>query len=850
MQQKVDDRLIGRQRERGGWAVDLAAGFWRDLRFAVRSIGRLRLFSIPVILTLAVAIGGTTAVFSFVNGILLKPLGFESPEELVELRLSPADSAAAQAYAAANERDRWYERYHLTYPHFEEWRLSTTDILEGLAVYDHFWQVTVGFSDGARRLGGAWVSANLFSLLRVAPEVGRGFTAEEDVRGAPPVVILSHRVWQTRFDGRREVIGQTLRVDGEPHTIVGVMPAGFGFPSPGTDLWRPMSGAWRGTGQQNYSVLGRLKRGVTLREANTRIRSRFHTRVREGPEAGSEIEERWSGGLLTLRDFIVGDVRNLMLTFFAAIAGVLLIACVTVVNLMLSQAIGREREYLVRAALGAGRMRLMRQMLTESTLLSLVGGVAGLGVAAVLVELMLRFGPHSLPRSEGVGLDVNVLLFTFALVLVLGLGIGLVPAIRASAADLVSGLKSGASGSSRGIRRNRMSHGLVVAQLGMSLMLLISAGLLLRSFSGMLARERGFDPSRVLGFDTSLPASRYRTFEERRQFYNQLLEDMRTLPGVDAAAVALYLPATDWFHSAEFEPPHYQKAPDEELIAESKPVSSGYFRTLGIRLIQGRLFDDRRDPAADPPVIINREMARRYWPDHDAVGSTLILNPGMESPETVTVVGVVDDVMLRAGGRARGDEENLQIYRSYAASEGTGDLAILVRTASDPRGLFPQIQRRVAATDPEVVLYGAAAIQDLLSERVTEPRYRAVLMGVFGLVALILAIVGVYGVMAFSVSQRMREMGIRMALGARRERIVKEVLARGLVLALIGLGLGLAGAWTATTLLRGYLYGIGAHDPVTIGFSVLVLAVSALMACVLPALRAGRVDPVIALRSE
>jgi len=561
-------------------------------------------------------------------------------------------------------------------------------------------------------------------------------------------------------------------------------------------------------------------------------------------------EQQWSGGLLSRHEYIVGDVRRLLLVFLAAVAAVLLIACVNVVNLMLTQSVGREKEHIVRAALGAGRRRLVQQLLTESMLLTFISGLIGLGLAVFLTRALLALIPTSIPRLDLVSIDTGVLIFFITMSVAVGLLVGILPALRASRTNLAAGLNNNSRGLAGSVRHYTMRNSLVVVQLGMALILLVCAGLLLRSFSGMLAKETGFDPQSVLTFETSPPRSRYQTFEDYARFYDELLEGLQTIPGINTVAIAPYLPATGWFHMMDFLPPRYEPMPDEELTAEFKEISPDYFSTLGIRLLEGRYFNERDGIDSPPVVIINSEMVRKYWPSGNAIGSILILDTMEEENRALTVVGVVDDVFLRAGGRARGDEEKYQIYVPFAAWGTARKMDVLAHTSIQPTELVPSIRRLFATIDPEVVLSEIGTLDNLLTARVAEPRFRTLLIGAFGLVALILAIVGVYGVMAFTVSQRTREMGIRLAIGANARRIMREVFMHGLLLTFFGLGIGAVGAWTVSLLLESYLYEIDVHDPTTIAVSLLVLAVSAMLACIMPARRASRVDPLIALREE
>jgi len=841
----IDDYLIAKKKGAGGRLAGLVADFWHDLRFAVRSFRRQPGFAIPAIVTLTLAIGATTAIFSLVNGILLTPLPYEDPERLVALQYEPVSATARQSWLGMDARSQNHYRYNVSYPSFESWCLSTADVFDGIAAYDDTWSYTVGFGDGSERLPGAWVSAGIFSLLGVEPVLGRAFAADEDTPGSTPVVILSHRLWQRKFAGSREVIGQVLPVGGEPHTIIGVLPAGFGFPGPEVEFWRTMADVTREYSSTNYEVVARLQPEITRKEADVLLAGRRETRPgREG------VAEEWGCSVLPLRSYIVGDTSRLLLIFLAAALAVLLIAGVNVVNLMLSRATSSEQEYFVRSALGAGRRRLLRQQLAESLLVSVTSGLLGPGLAVFLTRFLIIFSPSSIPRLDLVGIDAGVLGFTFTASVVMGLTIGLLPALRTARANLAGGRHTGGLRLRPGSRHQRAFHGLVIVQICLALILLVAAGLFLKSFAGMLSVERGFDSRHVLTFETSPPRSQYPTFEDHVRYYDEMLAGLQNLPGVSSAAIAPYLPGTEWFHTGDFATPGYEPSPGEELVAEFKEVSPGYFAALGIGLLAGRLFDESVEVGERTVVVINEEMARRYWPDGDVVGSDLILSPGEDDERRVTVVGIVNDVRVRFGGRIRGDEEKLQIYVPFSVWGRRRSMDVLIRVEGDPVALVPAVRQVLAAIDPGVTVFDFTTLETLLSRRVATPRFRAFLIGAFGLVALILAVVGVYGVMAFAVARRTREMGIRKAIGAREGQIMQEVFRRGLVLTLFGLGVGLAGAWIVATLLESYLYELTAHDPVAFVLSTLVLTLSALLACLLPARRAARVDPVIALREE
>jgi putative ABC transport system permease protein len=536
---------------------------------------------------------------------------------------------------------------------------------------------------------------------------------------------------------------------------------------------------------------------------------------------------------------MVGDVRPLLLIFMAAISAVLLIACVNVVNLMLTRATGREHELVVRAALGARGTRLARQLLTESLAISLLGAGLGLVLAVYLTNTLIALAPFSIPRREEIGIDGGALAFNFGLAIVVGLGICLVPAFHATRTNVMRALSQGMRGSTGGVMHARLRDGFVVGQLALTLALLVCAGVQLRSFMGLLDVEAGFDAENVMTFETSLPRSSYPTFEDGERFYNEMLERLRALPGVRSASLAVYLPASGWFHTSSFQVEGYEAGPGEELEVEVKEITPDYFGTLGIPLVEGRAFDQHDSRSTNNVVVINESMARRYWPRGSATGSGFLLQD-----EQVSIVGVVSDVQYRGAGR-----KEPQVYRPYAGSERTR-MAGLISVEARPADFAGPIRRTLASMNPDVVVFGIRPLDDRLWTSVSEPRFRMALLGVFGLASVLLAVVGVYGVMAYAVAQRTRELGIRKALGADAARIMRQVVGRGLTLTLVGLGLGTLGGYASVGVLQSYLVNIEARDPLTFMLAAVALGAVSMLACYVPALRATRVDPLIALRAE
>ncbi len=804
-----------------------------DIRYAVRTLRKVPGWTAGAVFTLALAIGATTSIFSVVNSVLLKPLGYIEPDRLVALSFTPANANSEAVFLEFGEQRAAHFRTNTTYPNFEEWLEATTVVIQDLAAFDDSWSRDVNFGAGAERMKVAFVSAGAFRALGLPPSLGRWFLDEEDIPGSPNAVILSFRVWQNRFGTRQDVVGQTITIEEMPHTIVGVMPRGFSFPTASSEIWLPMADASRHSGSWNYEVFGRLKPGVTFGQAEALLASR------------SIESTRRDGTVLTyaatptpLHTRFVGDVTLMLLIFLSAVSAVLLIACVNVMNLFLTRATHREREHVIRGALGARRSRLMQQLLTESLIVCAVGASIGLLLAFALTDWLVVLSPESIPRKEQIGVDGGALLFTLALALVVGLGVGIAPAFRASKADLAGGLNDSSLGSSGGVRRTRLRDAFVVAQLALALTLLVCGGVLIRSFAALMGLETGADPRHVLVFDTSLPESKYQTFEDRRLFNEEMQSRLRALSGVQTASLAVYFPASGWFHTVDFEVEGYSVGEREEIVAEEKQVTPDYFQTLGIAAIEGRLLNEGDGVTGPEVFVVGESLAKKYWSSGGAVGGRI-----RTDDEWLSVVGVVNDV------KYRGDQKNFpQLYRPYAAGTFKWSMDGLLRVEGDPSQYAGSVRQTIAAMDPDVVVSDLRPLEHFLWDAVSEPRFRALLLGCFGLVAVLLSVVGVYGVMAYAVAQRTREFGIRKALGADQFRTLREVVIRGLGLTGLGVCLGSLGAYAAVGVLQSYLFNVRARDPLTFLLAVGILAFASILACGIPAFRAAKVDPLVALR--
>ncbi len=805
-----------------------------DALHAVRGLRREPGWSAAAILTLAVAIGATTAVYGLVDGILLRPLAFDEPQDLVILEARRHEPMGPDV----SERTAAHIRYNMTWGGYEAWRSLTADVFADLGAYDDTWDLTVRGDDFSERMGSMLITASALRALRLRPLVGRAFNDGDDEEGAPPVVMLGHDFWQRRFAGDTGVVGMSLRIQGEPHQVIGVLPPDIEIGERDAQVWMPMAGAERGPGSFNYEVIGRLRDGLSLGDAEAVLAGR-----QVDLESSDGETFAWSVAPVSLRTYRVGETGGMLIVFLAAVGAVLVIACVNVTNLVLARVAVRHREQVIRAALGASRARRARQHLTESMVVAVLGGLSGAFVAYGLTAVLIRIVPVDVPRIEAVGVNGGVLAFNAAVVLFVGLAVGLLPALAGARAKLAEGFGVASRSTSGGTGMARVRDGLVVMQLALTLMLLICAALLGRSFIGMFEIEHGFDSSDVLAFETALPREQYPDFASRSAYYSRLLQEIEALPGVTSAALSAYLPSSGWFTSVSFDVPGYAPAEGEQLEAELKPVSGSFFSTLRIAVRAGRTFE-ASDTDAAPVVVVNRTFAERYFRG-DAVGREVILR---QQPRRI--VGVVDDVRFRAGGRNRGDVARLQIYVPFHDDGRARDMDVLVRAGSPPGLLAGPLRQVATRIEPLTTVFGMTTVERLLAGRVAGPRFRTLILGAFGSVALFLSLVGIYGVMAYGVAQRMRELGIRLALGATQRRVFLGVMGRSALLAAWGLAGGLVGAWAVTGALEGYLYGLGVRDLPTFAGAATVLALAAVAAAIVPGRRATRVDPMVALRAD
>jgi putative ABC transport system permease protein len=706
---------------------------------------------------------------------------------------------------------------------------------------------------------GTRVSANLFPLLGISPLRGRTFTTGEDQFGHDNVVVLSYGAWQRRFGSNPDVLGKTLVLDQKPHQVIGIMPKEFDFPTqgilngPAPEFWVPIAFSPDRVGPDgrgdnfNISVVARRNPGVSIQQASADI-DRISRRIYESYPPAIQKLFSLDGFVTDLHQQAVGNVRALLLVLLGAVGFVLLVGCANVANLLLAKAAGRRREVAIRTALGAGRLRLVRQLLTESALLGLMGGAAGLLIAYWLTQLMIQFSPGDVPRLAEAQLNLPVLAFTLAISILTGVLFGLAPALQVSKADLNTDLKEGSRGAAA-LRRSRLRRVLVVAEVALSLVLLAGAGLLLRSFVKLLGVPLGFNPDHLLTMSVALPETKYQTKAQVQAFYNELIERSQSLPNVKSAAAATGLPLMGLWDIVITPEGRADTGEKSLTTAFFAGVTPSFHRTLGISLVRGRLFTESDNPKSPRVAVVNESMARRYWPNQDALGKRFLWGPPDSKRSWITVVGIVANLKQNNLAADVGPGVYLPIPQMPQDSSIHG-FYLAVRTSSDPTAVVANLRQIVRSLDPEVPLFQVRTMQDVLSESIAPRRFNLLLLASFAGLALLLASIGIYGVMTYSVSQYTHEIGIRMALGAKAGDVLQLIVRQGMGLVLIGLGIGAAGALALTRVMSSLLFDVKPGDPLTLTSVSLLLGAVAFAASYIPARRATRVDPMIALRYE
>lgn len=805
---------------------NMIGDLWQDLRYGARSLRKNPGFTAIAVITLALGIGANTAIFSVVNGVLLRPLPYPEPDRL------------AMVYGITLQTAQ--EKSPLCEADFLDWK-SQNHVFESIAGFStNRFNYTGG--ESPEQLEGAWVTADFFSTIGVQPALGRAFLPGEDMPARPPTVVISDGFWRRRLGSSPNVLDQQITLNARAFSIIGVMPPGFSFPEKETELWAAERLAATRRGPYYMWGIGRLGPGATL----DRAQSEMDLIARQVQDQINSPTRDWTWTSISLAERIVGKIRPALLVLLAAVFFVLLIACANIANLLLARATAREKEMSVRIALGASRARLLRQLLTESLLLAGVGAAAGLPLAIWGVRLLVALSPADLPRLQEISIDGRVLGFTLLAAVACGLIFGLAPALQSSRLNLNESLKEGGRGTD-GSGRRRLRSALVVTEIAFSLMLLVGAGLMVKSFMKLQSVSPGFRPDHILTMHLTLPRAKYDSDEKITSYYRQLIERVTALRGVEAAGLGISLPPNNLEVSDSFSiegKPWPQGA--SEPIVPIVLTSPEYFTALGVPLLQGRGFNAMDREGSPLVVIINQTLAERYFADESPIGKRLKVG-GADRPRNpwMEIVGVVGD--LKYSGL---DAKPEPTYYTPLAQDAWRAAYLVVRASMNPTNLTPAIREQIWDLDKDMPIANVATMDQLLAESVAQPRFRTLLLGIFAALALVLASVGIYGVISYSVTQRTHEIGIRMALGAQARDVMTLVIRQGMGLALIGVALGLAASFALTRVMESLLFEVSTSDQATFtGVAALLIAV-AVLACWIPARRASRVDPMAALRCE
>ncbi|UCC75055.1 MAG: ABC transporter permease [Gemmatimonadota bacterium] len=816
-----------------------------DLRFGAKLLWKEKVLGLTVLLTLAVCIGANTAIFSVIHAVLLEPLPFPEPDRLVTVFNSYPNAGAARG--ANSAPDFFYRREHV-------------EAFEEVAVFQ-YWGHTVGDPGSTERVRTMRVTPSLFPMLGVRPLIGRSFAEEEMDVGNEQRVILAYGFWQERYGGDREVLGQDLRIDGRPYTIVGVLPEEFDFlgvresrfyvPIPFTPEQRTPEQLHN----NNYGMIARLRPGATIEQAVRQIEVLDAGLIDEFPvpNARQILEDAgYHAQVHDLKDDLLRDVRPTFFMLWGGVAFVLLIGCLNIANLMLARSNARMRELATRVALGANQLRLSRQLLTEAVLIAILGGLLGLAVGAAGLRLIATMGVENLPRGTEVAIDGNVVLFTFLVAVAAGLVFGAVPLLNVFRADLGAVFRAESRTGTASRRAVLLRSALVTGQVAIAFVLLIGAGLMFASLRAALKVDPGFQPSSVLTGYISLPESRYEDDTAQRQFTDAMLRQVRALPGVTAAGVTTQIPFGGGGSASVILPEGYVPRPGESMLAPfNSRVGPGYFEAMRIPLLAGRYFDERDTEDAQQVIIIDQWLAHRYFPDQDPVGRRMLYGtlPGMEEDEEeflYTIIGVVGDIKHNDLTQS----EHVGAYYFTYKQRPPGFLTLTVRTAVQPLSLVPAVRQVVSRLDPDLPFYYPETMEHRIAESLIVRRTPMLMLLAFAGIALFLAAVGIYGILAYSVTQRTREISIRMAIGSTPQRVFNLVVTQGLTVLGLGLVIGIGASLLLAQLIRALLYGVRPTDPMVLAVVALTLLACGVGACLLPARRATRIDPVLALNAE
>ena len=801
---------------------------WRDVRFGLRGLVHSPVFSVVTVLSLALGIGANTAIFSVVNGLLLRPLAYPESERIVHVWHTPPQ----QSFPGL-------DRFSVSPANYIDWKAQSS-AFEQMAVYTDM-RFSLSTSNDPLSLIGAPVSSDFFSVLRTNAIQGRTFTPDDEQPGKDQVAVIGHGLWQRAFGANPNIIGQTLTMNSRSFTVVGIMPAGFEFPQE-AQIWVPL--AWDDKERQvrsihDYLVIARLKQNVSQEQAQAEMNTISSRLEQQYPEENSG----WGARVIPLREDLVGDIRTALLVLFCAVGFVLLIACANVANLMLARGANRQKEIAVRIALGAGRARLIRQLLTESVLLAVIGGVLGLLLAVWGSRMLVQLG--SLPNTGDIGIDTWALGFTLAVSFAAGIIIGIVPSLQFTRTNVSETLKQGSGRTGGSSIKQHTRKALVISEVALSLVLLIGAGLMIRSFWKLQNVDPGFDSRNGLTASIVLNWIRYSEPHQRLAFLDRAIEQIRAVPGVVSVAASTKIPLTG---GGSTQPFTVEGRPAgtiaEQPMAQTRYITPDYFKTIGIPLRQGRFFSDQDRDNSLPVIIISEAMARRFWPGENPIGKRLTPSFHAETGAR-EIVGVVGDV--KATGLDV--DSSAMMYMPYKQAP-MPFMSFVVRTASNPEGLIQPVSTAIYSIDKEQALTDVQTMEQVVTKSLSERRFNMTLLLIFAGVALVLAAVGVYGVMNYTVTLRRRELGIRMALGAGRMDVLRLVLGQGLMLTLIGIAAGLISAYALTRLMASLLYGVTATDYLTFASVSAVLIAVGVVASYVPARRATKVNPTIALRTE
>jgi putative ABC transport system permease protein len=823
------------ERSREAWQWPAIESMLADVRFSLRQFRKAPGFTAAVVTILALGIGANTTVFSIVDAVMLRPLPYDQPQRLVEVKSS---------------EQQHFESSDVSYPDFFDWR-AQNHAFDHLVSY-HNTSFTLTGVTRALRLEGQVVSWDLLPALGISPELGRGFTPDEEKRGSHSLLI-SHSLWVSQFAGDRSVLGRTINLSGSLYTIVGVMPPSFRFPvnQPKDSFWATLAAddepsephpALTNRGMHFLTVIGRLKPGVTVEQADQEMKALAAHLAQQFPKTNTKHS---SAQVETVLQSLLGNTSTLLMVVLGAVALVLLIACGNIANLLLARMRERQREIAMRCALGAGRRRIVRQLLAESLMQGVAGGLLGCALAFVATPAALRLIGDSVPRAADAGVNLPVLGFALAVSLLSSVVFGIVPAIAASKTDLVTTLKEGGRSDTGG--HNWIRSSLIVGQVTLGIVLTACAGLLMTSFLKLSHMDEGFRPDHILTFTFETPDSRYK--DTRPQFYQEYFDKLRALPGVQSASGSMFLPMVDSLAVISFQNPEHPVAEGKQPAAELTLISPSYFRTMQVPLLEGRDLTDADNVKAAQVMLVNQTFAQQYFPGENVVGKKL--KPGVGDgtpggPPWREIVGVVGNIRHSATQL----ELSPAMYLPASQAPNWCCLYSVVRTSVDPMSLEPEVRRLVSSMDRDIPVTDVRTMPELLSLELAQPRFAMTLLGAFAGLALILTVVGLYGVMAYSVSRRTREIGVRLALGAQRSTVLKMVLRDAAVLLLAGIVLGAVASLASASVLKTMLYGIAPRDPIVLAVVCISVAFAGLLAAYIPALRAASIDPTQALRSE